>query len=273
MGSSELPEAGIAKKDLLLVTSSMLIFDFDGVLLDSVREIAVTAYNMLKGTTVTRLNQLPPNAFELFLRNRFHVQPVGDAPVLMQWCLDNGDVAPDKLLSPKEYNAVISQSDEPVAARTDRFFECRSRFKTRDFQAWVSLNEPVQPLWRVLIEKMAGDLVLLTNKNREATLSLSRHFGLTISKANVYSGDHGKTKIENMTRIMQRFNRSKYIFIDDSIKNLRELDEHFNGRQNRLSLIFAQWGYSGPDDLAYAKNLGYQAPTMEAFIDQLQPRR
>ena len=37
----------------------MLIFDYDGVLLDSVREIAVTAYNMLKGTIVTRLDQLP----------------------------------------------------------------------------------------------------------------------------------------------------------------------------------------------------------------------
>ena len=54
----------------------MLIFDFDGVLLDSIREIVVTAYNMARGTLVTRLDQLPQNALELFLRNRFHVQPI-----------------------------------------------------------------------------------------------------------------------------------------------------------------------------------------------------
>jgi hypothetical protein len=78
----------------------MLIFDFDGVLLDSVREVAVTAYNMLHGTIITRLNQLPQNALNLFLRNRFHVQPIGDAPVLMKWCLETGASAPDKLLTP-----------------------------------------------------------------------------------------------------------------------------------------------------------------------------
>ncbi len=81
----------------------MLIFDYDGVLLDSVREVAVTAYNMLQGTITTRLDQLPQAALDLFLRNRFHVQPIGDAPVLMTWCLEIGESDPDKLLSPVEY--------------------------------------------------------------------------------------------------------------------------------------------------------------------------
>ncbi len=113
----------------------MLIFDFDGVLMDSVREIAVTAYNMLKGTIVTRLNQLPQNALDLFLRNRFHVQPIGDAPVLMKWCLETGESDPDKLLSPAEYEEIIQHVDEPVAARTTRFFETRNRFKSKDHRS------------------------------------------------------------------------------------------------------------------------------------------
>ena len=124
----------------------MLIFDFDGVLMDSVREIAVTAYNMLKGTIVTRLNQLPQNALDLFLRNRFHVQPISDAPMLMKWCLKVGDSDPHKLLSPAEYDEILQQVDEPVAARTTRFFETRNRFKTKDIDAWIALNAPVQPL-------------------------------------------------------------------------------------------------------------------------------
>ena len=73
------------------MTNPMLIFDYDGVLLDSVREIAVTAYNMLNNTIATRLDQLPQNALELFLRNRFHVQPIGDAPVLLKHCLEIGE--------------------------------------------------------------------------------------------------------------------------------------------------------------------------------------
>ena len=129
----------------------MLIFDYDGVLLDSVREIAVTAYNMLPGTMATRLNQLPQNALALFLRNRFHVQPIGDASVLMRWCLECGDDEPDRLLSTAAYEDILKKTDEPVAARTTRFFETRNHFKSRDLDAWIALNAPVQPLWRIMV--------------------------------------------------------------------------------------------------------------------------
>jgi hypothetical protein len=247
----------------------MLIFDYDGVLLDSVREIAVTAYNMLKDTIVTRLDQLPPNAVELFLRNRFHVQPIGDAPVLMNWCLEIGQSDPDKLLSPGEYDEIIQQVKEPVAARTTRFFETRNRFKSKDLEAWRALNAPVQPLWRILIENPTENLILLTNKNLDATISLSNHFGLKISEDNVYSGDNGTTKIENMTRIMQRFRKPAYEFIDDSVKNLRELDVHFNKKDKTISLIFATWGYTGPDDARMAQVYGYQVVTIDEFADSM----
>jgi FMN phosphatase YigB (HAD superfamily) len=248
----------------------MLIFDYDGVLLDSVREIAATAYNMLEGTIVTRLNQLPQNALELFLRNRFHVQPIGDAPVLMKWCLEIGETDPDKLLSPAEYEEIIQQVDEPVAARTTRFFETRNLFKTKDLKAWTELNAPVQPLWQIMAEKPTENLVLLTNKNRDATISLSNHFGLKISDNNVYTGDHGTTKIENMTQIMQRFKKSAYAFIDDSVKNLREIDEHFNREEKMISLIFATWGYTGPDDARMAEDFGYRVVTIDEFAESLQ---
>ncbi len=247
----------------------MLIFDFDGVLLDSVREVAVTAYNTLNPAIATRLNQIPRAGLQLFLRNRFHVQPIGDAPVLMKWCLEIGESDPDKLLTPKEYNEIIQQVDEPVAARTFRFFEMRNRSKTRDIEAWMALNAPVQPLWRIMIENPIENLVLLTNKNREATITLSNHFGLKISDENVYSGDNGTTKIENMTQIMQRFRKPAYAFIDDSVKNLREIDEHFNQKEKAISLIFATWGYTGPDDARTAGNFGYRVSTIDELSESI----
>ncbi|MBT8371601.1 MAG: hypothetical protein KJO34_11600, partial [Deltaproteobacteria bacterium] len=173
----------------------MLIFDFDGVLMDSVREIAVTSYNTLKNTIVTRLEHLPQEALNLFFRNRFHIQPIGDAPVLMKWCLEAHESDPQILLSEKEYNNIIGRVDEPVAVRTTRFFDTRARFKAKDLKAWIALNTPVQPLWDRLIEGRGRDLVILTNKNREATLALCDHFGLQINNANIYSGDNGTTKI------------------------------------------------------------------------------
>lgn len=247
----------------------MLLFDFDGVLLDSVREVAVTCYNMLNDTMITRLDQLPQNALNLFLRNRFHVQPIGDAPVLMKWCLETGASDPDKLLTPAEYDEILQRVDEPVAARSARFFETRSRFKTMDINAWLALNAPVQPLWEIMINSPTDNLVLLTNKNREATIAVSNHFGLKISDKNVYSGDNGTTKIENMTQIMKRFGKPTYAFIDDSVKNLCEIDTHFNKEKKTVELIFAEWGYAGPDDAPLARSLGYQSLTKDQFAEKL----
>jgi len=248
---------------------SMLIFDFDGVLMDSVREIAVTSYNMLKGTIVTRQDQLPRGALDLFLRNRFHVQPIGDAPVLMKWCLETDESDPQILLSEKKYNDIIRHIDEPVTVRTTRFFDTRARFKARDSKAWIALNKPVQPLWDRLIERQSSDIVMLTNKNREATLALCDHFGLQVNNANIYSGDNGMTKIDNMQQIRQRFKDFNYAFIDDSLKNLSEIDAYFNKDKKAIALIFAEWGYTGPDDARLARGLGYQSLTIEKFMDQL----
>ena len=165
---------------------------------------------------------------------------------------------------------IIQQVDETVAARTTRFFEMRNRFKTKDIEAWTALNAPVQPLWRIMVANPTENIVLLTNKNREATISLSKHFGLKISDKNVYSGDNGTTKIENMTQIMQRFRKPAYAFIDDSVKNLREIDEHFNQQEKKIALIFAAWGYTGPDDARTAKDFGYQVETIGEFAEKLK---
>lgn len=248
----------------------MLIYDYDGVLMDSVREVAVTAHNMLTGEIITRLDQIPTNALALFLKNRFHVQPIGDAPVLMKWCLETAEAEPEKLLSDKAYEDIIGQAVEPLADRTTRFFDTRSRFKAKDFNAWIALNHPVQPIWRLLIEKQSRELVILTNKNREATITLNRHFGLDVCNSDIYSGDNGATKIANMKSIMQRFKDSSYAFIDDSVKNLCEIDAHFNIDKKLVSLILAEWGYTGPDDARLAESLGYQTVAIDEFMDQLK---
>lgn len=250
----------------------MLIFDFDGVLMDSVREVAVTAYNTLKGDILLRrLDQLPQAALALFLRNRFHIQPIGDAPVLMNWCLEAAGVDPGKMLSEEEYDKIVRQVDEPIARRTNRFFEMRGRFKQKDLNAWFALNAPVQPLWGLLVEGQGKGLVMLTNKNREATIALCRHFGLEIDGDDVYAGDGGTTKIANMQKIMQRFREDRtYAFIDDSVKNLREIDAHFNKEKRIVELFFATWGYTGPNDARFAASFGYRAMAMDELMQSLR---
>ena len=237
----------------------MLIFDFDGVLINSLDEVVLTAYNAATDRLVTRPAEVPPDLVEMFKNNRFHVQPIGDAIALMHWCLVHRQKDVQKILTREEYLAITRRADAALTERTNRIYAARKRFIDRDIKRWFALHQTYQPLWDELIRHQHHPFVILTNKNHDATWRLCRHFGLDIDAGDIYSRDNGATKIENMLQIQARFGRQQFFFIDDSIKNLQELDLHFNRNEKQLSLALASWGYIGAGDAKMAPESGYPA--------------
>lgn len=235
----------------------MIIFDFDGVLIDSLNEVALTAYNAATGSLFTSLSEIPGAPVALFKRNRFHVQQIGDAITLMNWCIENHQFDPTGILSKEEYRTVAAGDSATLNARTDLIFETRNRLINRDQNHWLSLHQPYRPLWNELIKGHDRTYVILTNKNHDATLRLCHHFDLDIDAKDIYSGDRSTTKVENMLQIQNRFGIEYVSFIDDSVKNLKELDLEFNQEKKMLSLLLADWGYTGPDDDRIAREFGY----------------
>ncbi|MDH3797730.1 MAG: hypothetical protein OES70_03800, partial [Desulfobacterales bacterium] len=96
----------------------MLIFDFDGVLINSLDEVTLTAYNAVTGKQVTSLADLPTALVGLFQHSRFHVQAIGDAMLLMKWCLNNYRNKSKRILNPHEYEALISDATASITDRT-----------------------------------------------------------------------------------------------------------------------------------------------------------
>ena len=235
----------------------MLILDFDGVLINSLDEVTLTVYNTTTGKRVTSLADLPAALVGLFQRNRYHVQPIGDAILMMGWCLDHYRQCPTKNLTPGEYQALISNPQAPIIDRTNWIYETRSHFIARDFECWLALHQPYQPLWGELQQRSNFPYVVLTNKNRDATLRLCRHFGLSIEAANLYSGDQGVSKVENMQQIRKRFGDQNYRFVDDSVKNLQELAKAFSLGRKKIKMLLASWGYTGPGDEKKAQDDGF----------------
>lgn len=254
----------------------MLIFDFDGVLIDSLDEVVLTVYNTASGQQMMSAADLPQALIRLFRRNRFHVQPIGDGIQLMNWCLQHYRSEPGKILTPAEYQAIICEASAPIARRSGQVYQTRQQFIERDATGWTALHRPFEPLWNALVArgKQAG-FAIVTNKNRAATERLCRHFGLKIPSENIYSGDSGISKVENMQRIRQRFGAATYYFLDDSLKNLQELDQNLN-RQNKLLIpLLAAWGYIGPEDQKLARDSGYDVLTQSAataLLAKMVPR-
>lgn len=244
----------------------MLIFDFDGVLINSLDEVVLTTYNAATESLVTSLDRVPAELVRIFKNNRFHVQPIGDAIELMNWCLARYREDSQKILSREQYRTIVKGSNVGLAERTRLIYAARARFIEADNERWLGLHQTYQPLWDELARRVKLQFVILTNKNRDATLRLCRHFGLSVEAGDIYSGDGGTTKIENMLRIQKRFGRRPYVFIDDSVLNLKELDSHFNRNTRVLSLVLAAWGYLGAGDIRSAPESGYPACQQEDLI-------
>ena len=237
----------------------MLIFDFYGVLINSLDEVVLTTYNATTGSLLTSMAKLTNDLVKMFKKNRFHVQAIGDAIALMNWCLLNWQKDSQKILAQEEYQTVARDTDIALTDRTLLIYDTRKRFISKDIERWFALHQTYQPLWDELVRRKNHPFVILTNKNHDATLRLCRHFGLNIDTRDIYSGDNGVTKIENMLRVQERFGREKFVFIDDSVKNLKELDHHFNRNKKVLVPALAAWGYIGAEDAGIAPESGSQA--------------
>ena len=244
----------------------MLIFDFDGVLINSLDEVTLTVYNTTTGKQVTALADLPAALVGLFQRNRYHVQPIGDAILLMGWCLDHYRENPAKNLSSREYETLISSNDVSLTDRTNRIYETRSHFIARDFKCWLALHQPYQPLWGALQQHQNCPYVILTNKNHDATLRLCRRFGLAVEAADIYSGDQGLSKVDNMRQINKRFGEQIYRFADDSVKNLQELANAPGLKKEKIKMLLASWGYTGPGDERKAQDHGFAVISQKDLI-------
>jgi FMN phosphatase YigB (HAD superfamily) len=149
----------------------------------------------------------------------------------------------------------------------------RKRFIDRDPSSWMALHQPYEPIWTELLRHQKHPFAILTNKNRDATLRLCRFFGLEVRKGDIYSGDHGVTKVENMKLIQKRFRSDIYYFIDDSVKNLQELDAQLDSGRKNLVLLFASWGYTGPQDPGIARAAGYAVFKQTDLISLLFEQR
>lgn len=235
----------------------MLIFDFDGVLINSLDEIVLTAYNAATDSLFTSMAEVPADLAQVFKNNRFQVQAIGDAIALMNWCLISWRKDSQKILTREEYLTIARGADLALADRTNLIYDTRKRFIEKDIGRWFALHQTYQPLWDELTRRKNHPFVILTNKDHDATLRLCRHFGLTIDAKDIYSGDNGVSKIENMLRIQERFGKEAFSFIDDSVKNLNELDLYFNTEKKVLTLLLATWGYTGAQDSMMAQEYGY----------------
>ena len=232
------------------MNSQILALDFDGTIIDSLDEVVLVTYCLLTDEAHLQLPLEGQSFARLFKANRFHVQPAGDFKLLGEWCFEQLKRHDKELhiLSAAAF-ANLTSNESTERMRTAEFFAKRNEIAALDPAQWASLNSPYQPLWQTL-QTNADKFFILTNKNQKAVFDLTRFWNLHMSVDQIYAGDGGASKAENLEKIIDRTGCSSVTFVDDSLLNLAEIGNLFktqSGLDIYVDLLLAKWGYIAPD--------------------------
>lgn len=247
------------------------LFDFDGVLIDSVREAALSAYNAVTKNNFRSLEAAPKACLDLFYNNRFIFYKPGNLYLLMQWCVENYQQRPDYILSKEEFKEYVEKDKRSLVELGEYFYSVRCAFMDSEPEKWTKINYPFEPMWSALKSYGCDKFLILTAKNKAAVKMLTLYYDLKIPEENIYSGDGGKNKIENFKDILKRLPDKQFYFVDDHLINLVELDKAFNTDNEKLiSFGLADWGYGWRGDLEIAKKNGYEVLNQNELISKFK---
>jgi len=240
----------------------MLLLDFDGVLVNSLEEVVVTAYNAAIKESCRSPEKLPERFHETFLKNRFHLQPAGDFVRFARYLLKHENVS--GMLSPEEFSAAIRSESGDGKELAAHFFQTRAQFIRQAKEDWLALHRPFEPLWSGVRTANLEQIAILTNKNREAVLELMQFYELDFPETQIYSAEKGLSKRENFEELQKQVSLAQFVFIEDSLKNLRDFAE-----VPQVKRYLASWGYVGPDDVTMAIEEGITPLTLEEVVSYL----
>ena len=237
-----------------------LLFDFDGILIDSSAETGFTAYRLLTGEDVRALDDLPLWYRKLFAANRCWARKAHQIVGISRWCLEQqGDDAAQ--LTRTEAARWLETSDNDAGTTEQRFFETRMQFVARFPEEWLSLHLPYEPLWS-RVQALTSPPLILTSKNRAAVLALCEHFGLHVPAENLFSGDNFTSKATNIRTILTRLGGSAAAFLDDSLDNLLEV----RSQAPAITPLLGSWGYSPEEDLERAAVEGVRVLSIDEMV-------
>lgn len=246
----------------------MLVFDFDGVMANSIHESFVTALNthwrLLGGRGLPLDGPIEPpqaifdfeRAHEDLFRGFREVMPLGnraeDYLVMLRSLVD----AQGPIHSQEAFEARKRDMDAAMLHRFhDAFYAARRKLQDDDPETWMALVPPFEPV----VEAVGGlserfILGIATAKDRASVHLQLEHYGLLpLFEDRVLDKDFARKKRQHLTAFHERFGVpfERMHFIDDKVSHLLDVAEL--GVHGYLAL----WGFNGQRERAIARQNGF----------------
>ena len=213
-----------------------LFLDFDGVIVDSIKECyKVSLESYYKEDSIKVDKQDYKN---LFYKYRYLAGPVYQfmsLHSLLEKIASNNLSENDSI---KLFNKIDSEFSAELKKEYEHtFFQTRKLYKN-NMTEWLNMHELTE--FGKFIQQVEDytNYYIITTKDKDSVKLLSDYFSISIN--NIFSKDDYNSYGSKGKIISDFINNSEYdsvIFIDDSVKHLDSVDD------NRVKLFFADWGY------------------------------
>lgn len=246
-----------------------VVFDFDGVIADSAREVFVVALRThvhlapaselrrVVGELESRLGEgdaaieaepLYRSFMELMpLGNRAEDFGVALAAISLGVALPNQDA----------YDGFLRTLDQGwLRAFHDRFYEEREAFKVTRRELWFALQPPYAEVV-AMIRRQAGTaaMAIATAKDRASVQALLARYGIgdVFPEGAIADKDTGASKVTHLERLCAwlRVVPAEIVFLDDKVNHLERV------ASLGVRCALAAWGYNGARERAVARARGF----------------
>ena len=211
----------------------VFLLDFDGVLCNSLDECLIVSYNTYYKMDNNTIDTIPMNHRDYFYENRWLVRPAGEYCVL--WKAFESGLNINEIV----FGKLKMEYSEDIDKFQKLFYNNRAQLKS-NMPHWLSLHETYDNI-KNFIYNSKEEIFIVTNKDKQSVELLSKYFGYFDKIINIYSMEISFNKTTLIKKILQdyRYNTKEtlFIFVDDNIENLKEVDTMQNDIQILLAFL------------------------------------
>jgi phosphoglycolate phosphatase-like HAD superfamily hydrolase len=243
--------------------------DFDGVLVDSASETAISAWRAGQTIWPEWQGPQPPEALlQRFRRLRPVLETGHEAIVLMR--LVHQGVADEIVLEgfPDLCREVMPSTHLSAHELTARFGRARDAWIAADLNGWLARQrfypQVLEPLRQAL---RSHPVYILTTKQQRFALTLLGSVGLDLGEDRIFGLESARPKEDVLKELMRSpaLAGGRFHFVEDRLATLERVLQR--GDLAEVRLYLAAWGYNTPQQRARAAAGGrIRVWTSEQFL-------
>ncbi len=231
----------------------VLVFDFDGVLCDSLEECIMVAWYAHTGAPVgdfaeRGLDGVPPAVAERFERCRPFMRHV---PHLLVPIVESGTLATQESFDAR-FAAIGADEADAFAQAAERY---RAALRREYPEQWSARHAVERRLTGVI-----RGAYIATARDAASVGHILRAHGMAIHDENVFGSLRCKPLALDAIATREARPRAEVVLVDDSLENC------LAARQDGFGAHWASWGYHRPGDAETARRCGIRVLTVEALL-------